>query len=122
MHVSPEVFVDEVLRLVARHPHARGQAEVAHAIGDAEVEHLRDIPLLLRHLALGDAEAQRRGPSMDVDAFTERLRELGVAGHMREDAQLDLRVVRGHEREIGVARDERAPDAPAERRTDGDVL
>ena len=40
---------------------------------------------------------------------------------MRHDAQLDLRVIRGHQ-QVARRRDERLADAPALRPADGDVL
>ena len=48
---------------------------------------------------------------MDVLAGGERLAELRLAGHVRQDPQLDLRVVGGEEPEAGLG-DEGASDLP----------
>jgi len=45
-----------------------------------------------------------------------------VARDVGEDAQLDLAVVRGDERQVLATGHERAPDPPPERGADGDVL
>src|SRR5207249_11105316 len=60
LRVALEVLVDETLRLVARHPHAPGETEIAHPIDDAEVEHLRDIALLARDLLFRHVESGGR--------------------------------------------------------------
>src|SRR6185437_2113154 len=46
----------------------------------------------------------------------------GVTGHVREDPQLDLRVVRGEQHEVGATGDERSSNAATEWRADRDVL
>ncbi len=64
--VAFEVFVDEALRLLARHLHPPGEAEVAHAVDDPEVEHLGDVALLARDRTFGDTESRGGRASMDV--------------------------------------------------------
>jgi hypothetical protein len=59
---------------------------------------------------------------VDVRLAREGILEVLVAADVREDAQLDLRVVRGEQRDVRRPGDERPPDAPAERRPDRDVL
>src|SRR5206468_629437 len=66
LRVTLEVLVDEPLRFLTGHLHAPRETEVAHAVDDPEVQHLRDVALLARHRALGDAETRRGGAPVDV--------------------------------------------------------
>src|SRR6185503_8551945 len=122
LRVPLEVLVDEALRLLAWHLHPPGEPEIAHPVDDPEVEHLRDVSPLLGDLVLVHVEAGCRGPAVNVGALAKGGGQSGIAGHVREDAQLDLRVVRGEEDEVGATRNERAPDAATEWRADRDVL
>src|SRR5204862_5186117 len=119
---TPEVLVDEALRLFARHLHPPREAEVAHAVDDPEVEHLRDVALLARDGALGHAEPRGGGTPVDVGSGAERVQERGILRHVREYTKLDLRVVRGDKDAVRRAGNECAADAAAERRADRDVL
>ena len=58
---------------------------------------------------------------MDVVAALERLDQRLVAGHVREHAQLDLRVVGGNQ-DVARVGDERAADLAPELGADRDVL
>ena len=95
LHVreAREVRVDVLLRLVARDLEVLGQAERRDAVDDPEVDHLGDVALVLRERRRILAEHLGRGRRVDVLAARERLAQLRLAGDVREDAQLDLRVV-----------------------------
>src|SRR5919204_1964589 len=120
--VRLEVVLDEVVRLFARDAQPPREPEVAHAVGDPEVHLLRRATLVARDPIARDTEDERGRPGMDVVVRAERLEESGVVGDVREDAQLDLRVVRRDEDGPRLTGHERAADAPAERRADRDVL
>src|SRR5207302_9148192 len=67
------------------------------------------------------AQHLRGGRGVDVLAARERLPQLRLAGDVREDAQLDLRVVRRDE-SVALLGDERGADLAAELRADRDRL
>jgi len=98
-----------------------GQAEGAHPVKDAEVDHLG----LPAHLGVDhggkDAEDVRSRPAVDVLAGTEGLDQGAVAGEVGQHPQFDLRVVR---RDDAPARrrDEGLPDALPFQGADRDVL
>ena len=61
---------------------------------------------------------------MDVFVVLEGFQEAGVAGEVRQDAQLDLRIVRGEQHRLRpeVTRDKCAPDRVTEVGAHRDVL
>ena len=97
------------------------EAERGDAVDDPEVDHLRDVALVLRQRRLVLAEHLRRGRGVDVVAARERLPQLRLAGDVREDAQLDLRVV-GRDEPVPLLGDERGADLAAELGADRDRL
>ena len=116
-----QVRVDVGLRLLARDVEVLGEPERRDPVDDPEVDHLGHVALVLREL--GALLAQHLGGRRRVDvlAARERLAELRLAGDVREDAQLDLRVV-GREQPEARLGDERAADLPAQLGADGDRL
>src|SRR3989339_1545898 len=64
--IPVEIVVDVRLRLLPSDPQFARQAEGAHAVEDAEVDHLRPAPQLLRYGGRGDAEDGGRRRGMDV--------------------------------------------------------
>ena len=93
--VRREVRVDELLRLLAADPGARGQPEVAHPVGEPEVDHLGHRALVLGDLRRILLEHRRGRLAMDVRLALERRLEVLVARDVGDDPQLDLGVVRG---------------------------
>ena len=69
----------------------------------------------------GHAEDLARGEGVDVFAAAEGVDEQRVLGEVREQAQLDLRVV-GGEQHVAGRGDEGGADLAAELGADGDVL
>src|SRR5213076_660196 len=108
-----EIGVDVRLRLLARDLEVLREPERRDAVDDPEVDHLRDVALVLRQRRLVLAEHLRRGRRVDVLAARERLAELRLARDVREDAQLDLRVI-GRDEAAAALGDERAPDLAPE--------
>ena len=102
-------------------PSCTREAERAHAVHQAEVDRLRGATLVRVDLLLRHAEHFGRGRAVHVLAAVERGQQAGVAGQVRHDAQLDLRVVRGDDLPA-LRRDERLADAPAFLGADRDVL
>ena len=102
-------------------PRLLRQAERREAVDDAEVDDLGGAAMLggLRHRA--DAENFLRGARVDVLAGAKGFDQHGVFGKMREDAQLDLRVVGGEQRPAGFG-DEGGANLAAEFGAHGDVL
>ena len=58
---------------------------------------------------------------VDVDAIAKCVDQRAVAGQMREDAELDLRIVGGNQHVVRLG-DKRAPDLAAKRRPNRNVL
>ena len=123
LHVreAREVGVDVGLRLLARDLEVLREAERRDAVDDPEVDHLRDRPLARRQLRRVHAEHLGRGRRVDVLAALERLAQLRLAGDVREDPQLDLRVV-GRQQLRALLGDERRADLAAELGADRDRL
>ncbi len=67
-------------------------------------------------------EHEGGGLAMEVGVARERIAQVLVARDVGEDAQLDLAVVGGDQRQVLAAGHEGPPDPPSERRPDGDVL
>ena len=87
-----------------------------HAVREAVVDDLGEAALERRRPSSSStSNTRRRGGGVDVGAALERVDEARVLGEVREDAQLDLRVV-GGEQPAAVVGDERlAQLAPARR-------
>ena len=120
--VRGEVRVDELLRLLAADPGARGQPEVAHAVGQPEVDHLGHRPLVRGDLTRRLVQHPCGRLAVNVGLFRERLLQVLVAGHVGDDPELDLGVVRCNEHGLRRAGHERAPNPPPEWRPYRDVL
>ncbi len=118
--VAIEVGVDEDLGFPRRDAELLSQSESGLTVNDAEVDDFRP-PSLLRLAQARLTEHLPRGPVVDVLARAERLDQRGVAAEMREDAKLDLRVVRREELPFRGS-DECAPQPSAEIASDGYVL
>ena len=74
-----------------------------------------------RHVGDRHVEDDGRRLAVDVRPLAERLDERGIAAQVRQHAQFDLRVVRGHEQEAVVG-NEAAPYVGADLGADRDVL
>ena len=120
--VRGEVRADEFLRLLAADAGPAGQTEVAHPVGEAEVDHLGHRSLVAGDLIGRLVEHAGRRLSMNVGLARECRSQVLVAGHVGDDPELDLRVVGRHQDEIGAAGHERPTDSSAEWRPDRDVL
>ena len=97
------------------------EAERRQAVDDAEVDGLGGAAMLgvLRHGP--DAENFLGGARVNVLAGAKCFDQHGVLGEMREDAQLDLRIVGGEQRPAGIG-DERGANLAAELGAHGNIL
>jgi hypothetical protein len=66
-----------------------------YAVDDPEVDHLGNVALVLRQLRGILPEHLRSRRRVDVLVASKRLPQAGLAGDVRQDAQLDLAVVGG---------------------------
>src|SRR5262249_31592641 len=107
--------------LLAGDTQPRRQAACAHAIDDAEIDCLRELPLLRSNLLLPRAEHLRGHERVDVAILLERPAQVIVAAEMCEQAQLNLRVV-SLEKLPTFAREERLSDPLPQLRSRGNVL
>ena len=119
--VAREIVVDVLLRLVARDAERLREAERAHAIDDAEVDDFGLAPRLGRHHQRRHVHHFRRRARVDVFAAAEGLDQHRIARHVREQPQLDLRIIR-HHHFPARPRHEGGADLAAQFRLDGDVL
>src|SRR5262249_38167623 len=97
------------------------EAEIGLAVREAVVDRLGDAALLGRDFLARHAEYFGGGLRVDVDAIAERRRQQRIARQVREDAQLDLRVV-GRDQNVARRRDKAATDLHAEVAADRNVL
>ena len=91
--ISRKVAVDHLLRLRARDAKRRGEAVGLLSVDDAEVHCLSATAHHGRDLGHGHAKDTGGRLGMEVLALAEGRDEMLVAGEMREQAQLDLRVI-----------------------------
>ena len=99
----------------------RRQAEGGDAVDDAEVDGLGAVAGFLVELGDWNAEDFRCGEGVDVLAGAVGVEQERVLGEVGHEAELDLRVVGGHEQVAG-GRDEGGANLAAEGGADGDVL
>ena len=92
------------------------EPEVAHAVGQAEVDHLGHRALVGRDRRAAPCGARGRRLAVDVGASLERLAQVHVARDVGEDAQLDLAVVGREQDEVVDRRPRTRADAPARAR------
>ena len=123
------VLIDEALRLLPRQTGIAREPVRLHAVDDPEVDRLGDAAHVRRDLFPGDAMDQGRRHAVDILAPRERIDQERLAAHVRQQPQLDLRIVGGDQHRIieepelrAVIGDERAPHAPPQLGADRDVL
>ena len=116
-----EIFLDVGAGLLAANAELVGEAEGGNAVNNAEIDRLGAAAHLRIHVLDGNAKHFGRCHGVNVDAVGEGFGELRDMGHVGEDAQLDLGVIR---RDEFVARngDEGRADFAARLGADGDVL
>ena len=81
----------------AFHAQLFGQTERGHPVDQAEVDDLGVAALLAGHLLGRGHKNFRSRRSMDVLVIGEGLEQARIARQVRHDAQLDLRIVGGHD-------------------------
>ena len=116
-----KVGIDEVLRDLLGHADVLREAEGGLAIEQRVVHHFRLAPGLVAIARAVRSEDLQGRLLVKVGPAPERFDQEFVTGHMREDAELDLRIVRRDQHVAGF-RDEGAPDLASELGPDGDVL
>src|SRR5207237_1305748 len=116
-----EIVLDECLRFGERDAELSGERECALPINRREIDRLGARTHVAGHGGLTNPQHHGGGLAMDV-AATLKCRYKGrVIGKMRQQAELDLRVI-GGEQQVARRRDERAPNLATATRADGDVL
>src|ERR1039458_9572043 len=119
--VALEVSIDVGAGFLLVDAELRGQTERGDAVDDAEVDGLGAGSGLLVELGDGDAEDFGSGEGVDVLAGAVGVEQQRVLREVGHQAQLDLRVVGGHEQVAGCG-DEGGANLAAKRGADGDVL
>ena len=119
--IAREIRVDVGARLAWRDAELARQAEAADAVDDAEIDRLGPPPRHRVHPLHRDAEHLGRGARVDVLAAREALAQRRHVGDMRQQPQLDLRIV-GRHQQVPRLGDEGAADAAAFLGADRDVL
>ena len=103
-------------------PERLGEPKCRLAVEDAKVHRLGDAPHRRCDVGRRHAADGRRGPRVDILAGGESGPHRRIAGEMREDPELDLRVVGGYESPARLARQERRADLLPFGCPRGDVL
>ena len=119
--IALKVAGDEGLRGIARDARTCGQTKVAHAVGDAEVDHLRHGALIGVHVGGWLPEHAGGGRTVNILSGGEGGDQVLVAGDVRQDAQLDLAIVRRHQG-VPLLGNEGVADLAAEGGANWDVL
>ena len=119
--VRTEIRVDHLTRLGHGDIERLGQAVCLLAVHDAEVHRLGAAAQLWGDLVHGDAENARRRLGVEVLALVEGAHQVFVAREVRQQPELDLRVVDRHEHRPLLDR-EGALDRMAQLGAGGDVL
>ena len=119
--VQIEILVDEFLRVLRRNLQLPRQSERAQPVHDAEVHRLRHAPPLFVHRVERLTENLRRRATVNILALLERPDQRGIVRQMRQNPQLDLRIIRRQQPAVLVG-DKCPPDFLAEVGADRYVL
>ena len=103
-------------------PQPLRQAEGGNAVGDAVVHHLRLAAHLGSHHLREQAIDLGGGGGVDIRAGAEGLEQSRFAAQPRDDAQLDLRIIRREQPVLAVAGNEGLADLLPLLGADGDIL
>ena len=95
--VAREIAIDVGLGFGLRNAQLRGQPEGGNSVHDAEVHRLGTIARLLVHGFGGNAEDLAGGERMNIDIFRVGAHQQRIAAEMRQQPQLDLRIVGGEQ-------------------------
>ena len=116
-----EVRVNESLGFFLLNAKLLGQSKRRESIDDAEIDDFGVAAVVGRNHQRRHAKDLRRSQSVDVLASPERFHQQLVFGKMRQQAQLDLRIV-CRKQQIAFLGDERRADLASQLGADGNVL
>ena len=116
-----EVLIDKRGGFFPSDPELPGEGKRALSVQRGEVDGLRLAPLLGRHVVEGNVEDDCCRLLVDVDPLVERPHQRLIPGEVRQDAQLDLGIVRPVE-EVTVGGNESLTNLPTQLGTYRDVL
>src|ERR1043165_6063479 len=119
--VGSVVIVYDLACLFARDADALREAERLDGVGDGEVDDLGEASLLFQLFLRARAEDETGRALVYVLALLEGVEHLRVLRDVREQTQLQLRVVGGDE-DVALVGHEGAADAASQLGADGDVL
>src|SRR6266700_4821252 len=112
-----EVLLDELFRFILGDAELTRERERALPVNGRKIDRLGPGSHLGRHLVLGDVENDGRGLAVDVPALREGLDERGIAREMRQQTQLDLRVIGRQQHRSGLGDEGPANASPRGVRT-----
>ena len=116
-----EIVLDECLRLGERDAELSGERQCALPVNRREIDRLGAGAHVAGHGSLSNPKNHGGGLTMDVAATLKCRHKCRVIGKMRQQTELDLRVI-GGEQQVAWRRDERASNLATATRADGDVL
>jgi hypothetical protein len=119
--VAPEIGSDEARGFCAGNAQRLAEPTVPLTVNHPEIHGLCSRPVFARELFFAQLENFERGTGVNVLAGAKSVQQHRILRQMREDAQLDLRVIRAHEHVAG-GRDERLTDLASELGANGNVL
>src|ERR1700691_5825715 len=119
--VALEILGDELRGFLLIDAELLGQAKRRQPVNHAEINNFRDAAMFARLRKRGDVENFLRGARVNVLPATKGFDEYRVAREMRENAQLDLRIIRG-KKTASRRGDERGANFTAQLRANGNIL
>ena len=119
--ISLEILLDIFRRLFLGNAQILTQTEGTDAVNDTEIDRLGVAPLQVRHLLERCVEHLGGGNPVNVLLHAVCFNELFVVGHMRQNPQLNLGVIRIHEK-IPIPRHKHLTNPPSQLHAHGDVL
>ena len=122
LRIAGEVGLDEGGSLLVRDPQFFGEAVGAHPIDDPEVDRFHRTAHLGRHVLLRHAVDERGGVAVDVAVVLEHVDQRRVMRQVRQNAQLNLGIIRRHQDPPRLSGDEGLANLPAQLGLHGDVL
>ena len=119
--IAFKIKIHVFLRIAAGDAQLARQSESRHAVHETEIDRFGRATLIGADGVRRDAKHFRSGGLMNVEILGERTQQGRIAGKVRHDAQLDLRIIGGNE---GVARrrHECLANAPPLLSANGNVL
>src|SRR5215475_1325670 len=91
--IPVEIAIDEISRFIRRDSQLLSQSKRRLPVNDSKINGLGAGPLLWRDRSDRQTQHFRRGPAVNVFPCGERFRQSLIAGQVRHNTQLHLRII-----------------------------